>query len=98
MPDTKYEEAKRCPKCSTPGEVVATNPGPRRDSKVETIECMNDLCLQAHERWIVQVNSDGTIPDRQKGPKEFDFPTRLETMGRHYVEQVEEELKRGETR
>lgn len=71
MPKTTYEEAQSCPKCGQYGEHVATNPGPR-DSKVETYHCKNEVCLwYGGSGWIVQVNRDGSIPERKKGMKEF---------------------------
>jgi hypothetical protein len=103
MPDSKYEEAKRCPKCGLPGEVVSTLPS--RDSrgrpcKVETIKCQNysldgstALCTWSGTTWIVQINQDGSIPDPNSspGPKQFEFNSTHETMGRHYLESLQDD-------
>lgn len=91
--DSIYEEAKRCPKCEQPGELVATNPHPnRRGAKVETFECMNVLCLRTSERWIVQINDDGTIPVRQKGPKDFAIDQKALDYGKAVIERTKHEM------
>lgn len=71
MTDTTYEEAKRCPKCETPGQEVAVKPG-RRGSKIHTFRCPNHRCQWYNTDYIVQVNADGTIPDPDAyRPKNF---------------------------
>jgi len=67
---TTLEEARSCPRCKYYGELVATNPGPRR-SKVYTYKCLTEVCPWYNTTWIVQVNEDGTIPQRGKSAKEF---------------------------
>jgi hypothetical protein len=63
--DTTYEEARRCPKCGNPGEVDSIKDGPRnlpRGTKIHTVYCRNQVCPWLDTCWLVQVNSDGTVP------------------------------------
>jgi len=67
---TTYEEARQCPKCHQYGVHAQTDSGPR-GSKIETYVCDNEICLWYQTGWVVQVNRDGSIPNRTEGPKEF---------------------------
>lgn len=96
MPDTTLEEAKRCPKCQQPGDFKQDLMGQRRGSKVKVYICKNERCEAVNETWIVQVNADGSIPKRRPGPKEYPSADRMMTMGRHYVENLQEEVRRNE--
>ena len=76
MPATTFEDAKHCPKCDMPGEDVSSQPG--RDSKnrqvlLHMIFCRNDACPWFNTSWVVQVNSDGSIPQpySQIGEKKY---------------------------
>jgi len=69
---------------------------PRPHAKVETYECENDLCINSHGRWIIQINPDGSIPVRQQGPKEFDLDSRAFDFGKAEVERMKHQLKEGE--
>jgi hypothetical protein len=89
--DTTYEEAQRCPRCSQPGKFVKAVPinnvGVQRGTKVETYECVNERCeygpsdhpvlgRQEGQRWGIQVNPDGSIPQkgtRDQQRKEYDI-------------------------
>lgn len=97
MPDSTLEEARRCPECKEPGEIQQLLPGPRH-SKVHVYECKNLRCKTANETWIVQVNRDGSIPNRNKGPKEFPNSKRMNDMGKSYVDYLNSEVEKGETR
>lgn len=68
---TTYEIAKSCPKCGHYGELQYTHPGPRGGSRVEVYLCTNEVCLWYETGWTIQINKDGSIPDRTKGPKQF---------------------------
>jgi hypothetical protein len=89
--DTTYEAACRCPMCREPGKFVASA-HPKgtglRGVKVETYECINARCPNGPqeatqsqpalrgERWLIQVNADGTVPPRDTGrtqPKHYDI-------------------------
>jgi hypothetical protein len=70
-----YEEAKRCPKCKQPGRLKSVenpivSPEDRvrfdiqRGAKVETYVCINERCRWFETGWVVQLNPDGSIPDR----------------------------------
>jgi len=70
VPDTTYEEAKRCPKCDKPGRDTGATRRVR-NGLLHTIECVNERCKWYKQPgWQVQVNHDGTIPqptmDREK--------------------------------
>jgi hypothetical protein len=77
MTDSTFEEARRCPVCQTPGkEVVTRRPQELpRGTKIHVFSCENERCSDLGERWIVQTNPDGSIPQPgQKGPKAFERP------------------------
>jgi|SRR3954469_2884264 hypothetical protein len=97
MPDSTIEEARRCPECHEPGEIQQLLAGPRR-GKVHVYICRNERCKTANETWIVQVNADGSIPVRKKGPKEFPNSKRMVDMGSSYVDYLQSEMDKGETR
>lgn len=74
MPDTTFEEAKRCPSCQEPGKQVARQPI-GMGGNVYTFSCENERCPNKDERWLVQVNPNGTIPQAgHRGPKAFERP------------------------
>jgi hypothetical protein len=99
--DTTFEEAKRCPRCTQPGEQINahTEQRPRRGlATIYTIICRNERCNRFDRTWIIQVNADGTIPIRQKGAKEFPSAKRMVSMGSAYVDYLRGEMERGETK
>ena len=104
MPDTTLEEAKRCPKCGMPGEEVSRIP--HKDSRnrpciILNMRCANgnladptvSRCTWFNTNWVIQLNEDGTIPTRLPGPKEFDYSDLMETMGRHYLENLPDDTQ-----
>jgi hypothetical protein len=61
-----WDEASRCPKCTSQGKGVSQHDTERENGekvKVHVLECPNPLCIWAGERFMVQVNKDGSIPD-----------------------------------
>lgn len=99
MPDSTFEEARRCPKCEQPGAVVAEKVGPH-GSKIHTIMCMNSRCTWNNTTYIVQVNPDGTVPppstDRFRNfPK---IPDRTDEVNANLMRLYEQSLTGGETR
>lgn len=83
---TTVEEAGRCPKCTFPGEHRNSRPG-KHGSTVRSYYCANNRCSWYDTAWIVQVNADGSIPERATGSK--DFPTLTpheEAMARRVIE------------
>lgn len=71
MPDTTFEEAKRCPQCEQPGKPHGTkSAGSRRAGTLHIFMCKNENCKWFDTTWSVQVRPDGTIPeptlDREK--------------------------------
>lgn len=94
MPDTKFEEARRCTTCTQPArETGVTDDG---DGKLHHFMCDNERCRHYQLGHVVRVNSDGSIPERKAGPKQF--PTQAFMGGRNYIANLEEELQRGEIR
>lgn len=71
MPDTTFEERKRCPKCGTPGRESRMEKL-RNESRLYTIMCVKEDCKWFDTGWVVQVMKDGSIPERQ--PQEKDYP------------------------
>jgi hypothetical protein len=83
------EEASRCPKCKEQGAVSALVGG-RRGSRVYTYTCQNDKCIWYNTGWVVQVNSDGTIPERPTaGPKQYPKPSQFsDAMAKRQIEDL----------
>ena|SRR5687767_9371899 len=68
---TSWDEASRCPKCETAGEVVDERKAPT-PGKLVTLTCPNKRCRWFGTNFQVKVNPDGTIPDPiTKRPKAF---------------------------
>lgn len=65
------EEATYCPKCKAQGKMVKETPG-SRGGKVFVIHCQNEVCPWLGTGWVVQVKSDGTVAERQQGPKVYE--------------------------
>jgi hypothetical protein len=81
--DTTFEEARRCPGCKEPGkEVSARRPHDApRGTVVHVFTCENTRCPDEGDRWLVQTNPDGSIPQPgQKGPKAFERPRESTTV------------------
>ena len=71
MADSTYEEARRCPRCQQPGVEVGNRSGPH-GSRLHTIQCRTPRCRWFNTDYVVQVNSDGSIPDPTlERPKHF---------------------------
>lgn len=76
---TTLEEAKKCPRCSLPGEDRKVIPAPAaahlpRGTTIHLIYCMTELCPWFQTCWQVQVNADGSIPapkDHTHEPKVY---------------------------
>ncbi|SRR5258706_13166138 len=100
MTDSTFDEARRCPKCETPGVPMGESPGPHR-SKIHTFRCMNPRCKWYDTTYIIQVNQDGTIPDPsltkiKNFPK---LPPRSDAaMEAYYQSLLNQTLAGGETR
>jgi hypothetical protein len=73
LPDTTFEDAKRCPICDMPGEEVAVTKAKDSAGDVHIFRCENVRCREVGERWLVQTRPDGTVPQptEDKGPKAF---------------------------
>ncbi len=90
------EEAKICPRCSEPGRLSHEHKF-RSGKKVITFMCDNERCRWYSTGWLVQVNPDGTIPERVAGAKQFE---KLDRNASSYAEAVlnktKQELMKGE--
>ena len=80
MSRTTWEEARACPRCGNPGEETKRESGPK-GSTVYVLTCRTERCKWENTGWLVQVNRDGSIPERQKGDK--DFTPYTETQKQH---------------
>lgn len=77
------EQALRCPKCKTQGEVKSVVTVRARDgspAKLHTAKCMNPSCNWYDTAWIIQENSDGSVPERDGGHEPKTFPTLNRTL------------------
>lgn len=66
MPDSTFEEAKRCPTCTEPGDVESRKPFRGTERYLGTLWvfiCKNERCPRYERTWVVQVRPDGTIPE-----------------------------------
>jgi hypothetical protein len=63
----QYEQAKLCPRCKLPGEVVNKMPAPnkRPGTQVHVVTCRTSGCRWENTDWIIQVNADGSVPPPQ---------------------------------
>jgi hypothetical protein len=65
------EEAMECPKCHNPGKLVSEGPSKSpeaaRGTKMRIMECVTVLCPWHEERWLIQLNPDGSIPEAYSG-------------------------------
>lgn len=64
------EEAIHCPRCQETGKEVKKYPS-TRGSTIYVFHCQNEKCHWYGTGWTVQVNRDGSVPERTKGMKEF---------------------------
>lgn len=98
--DVSYEDTKRCPKCGKPGQPLAKTPGPH-GSKIHQFRCDNQLCRWQGTGWIVQVNEDGTIADRNDEritvPKKPRIPRILDSDMEKYRQKIRDERKRSQS-
>lgn len=89
---TTVEDAKRCPRCDQPGDQTVTTAGPK-GSKLYTFVCNNRLCRWYSTGWIVQVNADGSIPERKGGEKEFTTPKDFDERSKKVEEMLRQQLR-----
>jgi hypothetical protein len=95
-----WEEASKCPKCGEPGEETnrsAAVVSGRPTGSVITLTCRNERCQWLNTSWIVQVDRNGTIPERQGGgDKQFpNLTPGQEAMARRMLEDVAAEDESG---
>lgn len=85
------DEASRCPRCGEPGRLSGVRPGPRRSS-TRTYVCENERCRWFQTGWVISVASDGSIPERKKGDKEYPMLTEFEKANARAI--LEDALER----
>lgn len=103
MANASYEDAKRCPRCSSVGNEVSKvkapgDAGRLRGAKIHTLECPSELCpardMKKNEgrgegfRWLVQVNRDGSVPVREAGEKQFELPGWVANQARRDIDEA----------
>ena len=96
MPDTTFEEAKRCPDCKEPGlEIGVTslsrNMEVTRGAVLHTFTCKNERCRGFELNWVVQTNPDGSIPQPDPHREKF-FPKIDPSLQDKYVEKLQRDL------
>lgn len=95
---TTFEEARRCPKCETPGSEQSSRRGPY-GSKIHTIVCMNERCKWYNTTWVVQVHQDGTVQPPTKHDKSYPkVPDMTDRVNEQMQRLYEQSLNSGETR
>lgn len=92
MATVDFEEARRCPRCDEPGEIITTrnvkdNEG--KPCKVHTLRCQNNRCSWFETDWIVQQLEDGTVPLRE-GYERKTFPVMPGMTQEKAMEQIKE--------
>ena len=101
MSDSTYEEAKRCPKCSQPGEVGPIYPAPEqarlpKGTTIHVVYCRNKLCTWFDTAWNVQVNPDGSVPppkNHRGEPKLYAGVKDHDTLADRIVRGMQEQLR-----
>lgn len=94
---TTLESASHCPRCGNAGLEVLVARGNRPGSKVHTFNCENSLCRWYKTGWVVQVNEDGSVPERGHGEKDFPTLTRgQEAFAQRALEELKQRDLRGE--
>lgn len=101
MSETTFEEAKRCPKCNTPGEDTGILDAVKAShATVHVIQCVNRQCKWYATSYLVQVNEDGSVPPPRKNqPKAYPMPKlsqqQIERIENTIQRQLEQETKPG---
>lgn len=81
-----FEDAKNCPKCGSQGKVVRTD-RTTDGGKLNVVHCQNDKCTWFNTGWTVQTKSDGTLYEREAGPKQFpSMDDRMKTVAQHIID------------
>lgn len=97
MTESRFEEAKRCPRCQKPGEETKVRHLKRGEGKVMIFTCRTSLCPWENTNWAVQIDANGEIPTLYPGPKQFEkMSPHIESMGIRYIEDVVGRDIRGE--
>lgn len=95
------DDALHCPKCKQPGNPVASHNSTGAKGQpvvVHSVKCENERCRWYDTTWIVQVNPDGTVPERKAGEKEF--PALLpghSAMAQRMIEDLKGQDLRGDS-
>lgn len=92
-----FDEAKCCPKCAKPGEAKLERVIDRRaNTRLYTVKCLNEGCRWFNTGWAVQVDGEGMVFERNRGPRGMDksFPVMSPDQLAHGRAQVEDVLKR----
>lgn len=98
MTTASWDQASRCYKCGEPGVVIGeTNHPSRPGSKIKTLRCDNERCRDYDANikslrwsWIVQVDSDGNIPVREAGAKEFNTSPAAQAIAERNIQVLQQ--------
>jgi hypothetical protein len=99
MTETTYEEAKRCPKCQTPGEdrrQTSAGEALPQGTKIHHIYCVNERCEWYNTPWMIQVNVDGSVPppqDHRGKPKVYEGFEGHDQMARDIRAMIDSERR-----
>jgi hypothetical protein len=97
MSDSTLEEARRCPRCESPGKLASTNPTGRHGDLLHVYECLQPRCKWYKKSgWVVQVRRDGSIVQPQGHDKSFRIvPDRTDEWQNYYQKLYEDTLNPG---
>lgn len=91
---TTIDEAKRCPRCRNAGQETSASKGPKGETVI-VYTCRTAGCRWEGTGWVVQVNADGSIPERKPGPKMFEPMNKYQqAAAKRWLEQIKEEESR----
>ncbi len=71
---TSISTASKCPKCNNQGELVQSTPARRGMYESRIYKCTTKLCRWFDSNWLVQIDEDGNVPERDIGHVAKSFP------------------------
>jgi hypothetical protein len=98
MASTTLEEAKKCARCSLPGEQVSESPAPtsaglRPGTLVIMVYCRNEECRWYNTGWPIQVNPDGSVPVIDHSQTEKNYQNLIpDEAQQRFIDSVQRQL------
>jgi hypothetical protein len=74
MGQTTVAKASKCPKCNQQGDKISEKPSADPKYVVHVYQCNYKLCTWYDTTWIVAVDEDGVVPERDIGHIKKAFP------------------------